>query len=78
MLTKILAFLGQNLVTKLLADTFLAIVRRIEWGDILARLGMRMIKAGLRWVVAQTKNTVDDELAEDIIKSLESRDAPKV
>lgn len=74
----ILAFLGQNLITKLLADTFLAIVRRIEWGDILTRLAMRMIKAGLRRVVAHTKNTVDDELAEDIIKSLEARDAPKV
>lgn len=78
MLANIVAFLGQNLVTKLLVDTFLALLRRIEWGDILARLAMRMVKAGLRRLVASTKNTVDDELAEDIIKSLERRDAPKV
>lgn len=78
MFANILAFLGQNLITKLLADTFLAIVRRIEWGDILVRLAMRMVKSGLRYIVAHTKNTVDDELAEDIIKSLEARDAPKV
>lgn len=78
MFANILAFLGQNLVTKLLADTFLAIVRRIEWGDILARLAIRMIKSGLRMLAASTQNTVDDELAEDIIKSLEERNAPKV
>lgn len=78
MFTKILTFLGQNIITKLLADTVLALLRRIDWGDILARLAMRMVKAGLRRLVASTKNTVDDELAEDIIKSLEGRNAPKV
>lgn len=78
MLTKLFAFLGQNIVTRLLVETFLAIFRRISWGDVLARLGMRLVKIGLRRVAARTANKVDDQLVEDIISSLERNDAPKV
>jgi uncharacterized membrane protein len=78
MLSKVIAYITQSIVTRLLVETFLAVFRRISWGDVLARFGMRLIKSGLRRLAACTSNKVDDQLVEDIVASLERNDAPKV
>lgn len=77
-MTKLISFLTGNLFSKLLVETVLAIVARIAWAEVVERFLMRVIKIVLRKLVARTTNTVDDQLAEDIIASLENRSLPKV
>lgn len=78
MFARVTAYLAKNILVRLLIETFLAIFRRISWGDVIARLAMRSVKTGLRYLASRTENKVDDQLVEDIITSLEGKDVPRV
>lgn len=78
MLSTISNFLFKNIVSRLVIEAMMAIIRRISWAEVLERLLMRVIKKSLRKLASMTANTVDDELVEDIIASLEKRNLPKV
>lgn len=78
MLSTISNFLSKNIVSRLVIEAMMAIIRRISWTEVLERLLMRVIKKSLRKLASMTVNTVDDKLVEDIIASLEKRNLPKV
>ncbi len=78
MLSTISNFLFKNIVSRLVIEAMMAIIRRISWAEVLERLLMRVIKKSLRKLASMTVNTVDDKLVEDIIASLEKRNLPKV
>lgn len=72
------SLLVRNVVTKLLWEAFLALFRRVSWQQVIEHAAMRLVKIGLRHLAARTKNTVDDEIVEDIIAQLEQRGVDKV
>ena len=77
-MSSFLASFTGNVVVKLLIESLMAIFARIGWALVVERFLMRVVKIALRSLAARTTNTVDDELVEDIIASLEKRDLPKV
>ena len=74
----ILSILIKNTATKLLFDVFMALIRRITWQEVLEHLFLRLTKIGLRRLAKLSKNTVDDEVVELVIKQLEQRGVENV
>ena len=74
----ILLLLIKNTATKLLFDVLMALIRRITWQQVLEHLFVRLIKNGLRRLAKLSKNTVDDEIVELVIKQLESHGVESV
>ena len=68
----------RHIVWKLLAETVMAMLGRIDWKVVIERLVSRCISKGLRWFEESDSNSLAVGTAADVLRQLKRKDLPHI